>query len=172
MRDEIRALQQRLKLTVAYVTHDQSEALAVSDQIIVMHEGNIAQAGSPSEMYERPNSEFVAGFMGEAMLLPAVGSSDGTVSLGPLRIQPKTVLQGNRIKVAVRPEAWRVGEAEVLPLAATVLKSAYLGGFYEYTFVTEIGELFVVCPEVDKPRIVGDRVSLALRETGVSVIAA
>lgn len=68
MRDEIRSLQQRLGLTVAYVTHDQSEALAVSDQIIVMEAGTIAQAGSPEDLYERPVSEFVAGFMGEAML--------------------------------------------------------------------------------------------------------
>ena len=68
MREEIRALQQRLKLTVAYVTHDQSEALAVSDQIIVMDLGLIAQRGTPQELYERPASEFVAGFMGEAML--------------------------------------------------------------------------------------------------------
>jgi hypothetical protein len=58
-------------LTVAYVTHDQSEALAVSDQIIVMNDGLIAQRGSPRDMYERPHSEFVAGFMGEAMLFPA-----------------------------------------------------------------------------------------------------
>src|SRR3990167_6434026 len=65
MREEIRSLQQRLKLTVSYVTHDQSEALAVSDQIIVMDGGLIAQAGSPRELYENPKTEFVAGFMGE-----------------------------------------------------------------------------------------------------------
>jgi ABC-type Fe3+/spermidine/putrescine transport system ATPase subunit len=68
MREEIRTLQQRLKLTVAYVTHDQSEALAVSDQIVVMHQGTIAQRGAPRALYEQPASEFVAGFMGEAML--------------------------------------------------------------------------------------------------------
>ena len=172
MRDEIRALQQRLKLTVAYVTHDQSEALAVSDQIIVMQDGHIAQAGTPAEMYERPNSEFVAGFMGEAMLLPAVADSSGIVHLGPLRIHAKTRPGAGALKVAVRPEAWCVGDEQVLPLAATVLKSVYLGGFYEYTFATEIGELFVVCPQVDKPRMVGNRVSLNLRETGVSVLQA
>ena len=71
MREEIRALQQRLKLTVAYVTHDQSEALAVSDQIVVMDRGAIAQRGAPSALYEQPTSEFVAGFMGEAMLFAA-----------------------------------------------------------------------------------------------------
>lgn len=172
MRDEIRSLQQRLELTVAYVTHDQSEALAVSDQIIVMHDGNIAQAGTPAELYERPNSEFVAGFMGEAMLLPATSGSNGQVSLGPLRITPKAARLPGKVKVAVRPEAWRVGDPGLFPLPAAVLKSAYLGGFYEYTFATEIGELFVVCPEVDRPRLVGDKASLALRETGVSIITA
>ena len=59
MREEIRALQQRLGLTVAYVTHDQSEALAVSDQIIVMDHGVIAQRGSPQALYETPATEFV-----------------------------------------------------------------------------------------------------------------
>ena len=72
MRDEIRSLQQRLNLTVAYVTHDQSEALAVSDQIIVMDGGTIAQAGTPEDLYERPVSEFVAGFMGERLCCSTV----------------------------------------------------------------------------------------------------
>jgi iron(III) transport system ATP-binding protein len=97
MREEIRALQQRLALTVAYVTHDQSEALAVSDHIIVMDQGVIAQQGTPHELYEAPQSEFVAGFMGEAMLFeghihalnPADGESPAAGSharLGPLRV--------------------------------------------------------------------------------------
>src|SRR5690606_13710282 len=71
MREEIRTLQQRLELTVAYVTHDQNEALAVSDEIIVMDQGAIAQRGTPQQLYEAPASAFVAGFMGEAMLFPA-----------------------------------------------------------------------------------------------------
>ena len=86
MRDEIRALQQRLGLTVAYVTHDQSEALAVSDQIVVMDAGRIAQAGTPQQLYEQPASEFVAGFMGEAMLFDGQAHADGTVRLGPLAV--------------------------------------------------------------------------------------
>ena len=88
MREEIRGLQQRLGLTVAYVTHDQEEAMAVSDQIIVMDRGRIAQAGTPRELYERPRSEFVAGFMGEAVLFDALALADGTVRLGPLTIRP------------------------------------------------------------------------------------
>jgi iron(III) transport system ATP-binding protein len=105
MRDEIRALQQRLRLTVAYVTHDQSEALAVSDQIIVMDAGTIAQAGSPQELYERPRSAFVAGFMGEAMLFDADALADGSVRLGPLQLRPRQPVRPGPVKAAIRPEA-------------------------------------------------------------------
>ena len=89
MRDEIRRLQQSLGLTVAYVTHDQSEALAVSDQVIVMEAGRIAQAGSPQDLYERPATPFVAGFMGEALLLDGQALADGTVQIGPLGFRPR-----------------------------------------------------------------------------------
>jgi iron(III) transport system ATP-binding protein len=172
MRDEIRALQQRLKLTVAYVTHDQSEALAVSDQIIVMRDGLVAQAGSPSDLYERPNSEFVAGFMGEALLLPASVSHGGDVQLGPLRWRAPDAAPSGRAMVAVRPEAWMVGDAHQYALSARVLKATYLGGFYEYTVATEIGELFVVCPNVDRSRSVAETVSLGMHQRGVSVLRA
>ncbi|MDI9334631.1 MAG: ABC transporter ATP-binding protein [Cytophagales bacterium] len=69
MREEIRHLQQRLKLTVAYVTHDLVEALAVSDHIVVMDKGAIAQQGTPQEVFEQPKSEYVKNFLGEAALL-------------------------------------------------------------------------------------------------------
>jgi iron(III) transport system ATP-binding protein len=111
MREEIRALQQRLKLTVAYVTHDQSEALAVSDQIVVMDAGLIAQAGSPQQLYEEPSSEFVAGFMGEAMLFNGQADAQGLVRLGPLAVRSRRAVAAGPVKVAVRPEAWQVVEA-------------------------------------------------------------
>jgi ABC-type Fe3+/spermidine/putrescine transport system ATPase subunit len=66
MREEIRELQQRLGLTVVYVTHDQQEAMAVSDRIIVMNAGRIEQQGTPRELYERPTTSFLAHFMGES----------------------------------------------------------------------------------------------------------
>src|SRR6187455_899145 len=104
MREEIRDLQQRLSLTVVYVTHDQAEAMAVSDRIIVMNRAVIAQEGAPRELYEQPRDPFVAGFMGDAnrvrgtlarrdetradvrvgplsMLLPHRGLADGEVEL-------------------------------------------------------------------------------------------
>ena len=175
MREEIRALQQRLKLTVAYVTHDQSEALAVSDQIVVMNAGLVAQAGTPAQLFEEPQSEFVAGFMGEAMLFSADADAQGRVRLGPLTLLPRQALAAGPVKVAVRPEAWQIdaaGEASAAGLAATLLKCSYLGSVMELTVATELGEVFAVAPDVERRWRVGELLSLTLAEKGVSIVAA
>ena len=169
MREEIRSLQQRLRLTVAYVTHDQNEALAVSDQIIVMDHGVIAQRGTPQELYESPKNAFVAGFMGEAMLFPARADASGAVSLGPLRIGPRQGVTAGVVKVAVRPEAWHIGPPGT-GLAARLAKAAYLGSNYEYSFETELGPIFVVSPDLDNVLRVGADVGLRLADHGVSVV--
>jgi len=181
MREEIRALQQRLKLTVAYVTHDQSEALAVSDQIIVMNAGLIAQAGSPAQLYEQPDSEFVAGFMGEAMLFSGEAQADGSVRLGPLTVASRRPVAAGPVKVAVRPEAWQVVPGAA-PSAATgpgtgtlggkLVKQAYLGSLIELTIATELGEIFVVSPDVRRTWTPGEPLGLRLVEHSVSVVAA
>ena len=169
MREEIRALQQRLGLTVAYVTHDQSEALAVSDQIIVMDQGGIAQCGSPQALYESPCSEFVAGFMGEAMLFPAEARSDGSVALGPLLLQPRQAATAGPVKVAVRPEAWLINTGNAA-LPATVRKRAYLGSVYEYTLDTPLGSIFVVAPRSHAELAVGAEARLGIGDHGFSVV--
>ena len=171
MREEIRSLQQRLHLTVAYVTHDQSEALAVSDQIIVMDDGLIAQRGTPQDMYERPGSGFVAGFMGEAMLFPGVADAAGVVQLGPLAITSRTAVNAGKVKVAVRPEAWHI-HRDGSGLSAKLLKLAYLGSFFEYTFETALGPIFVVSPDLTDVLALGAQVGLTLADHGVSVVQA
>src|SRR5437899_3346094 len=114
MREEIRELQQRLQLTVVYVTHDQSEALAVSDMIIVMNQGVIAQMGAPRDLYEAPASRFIAGFIGEANLirgtLRRVDERMGELEIGPLslEIEHRGLPQGT-VDVAIRPEAVEIG---------------------------------------------------------------
>jgi iron(III) transport system ATP-binding protein len=170
MREEIRALQQRLGLTVAYVTHDQSEALAVSDQIIVMDQGVIAQSGTPQQLYERPRSEFVAGFMGEAMLFPGVVGEAHEVQLGPLRFTARGAPPAGAVKIAVRPEAWQVGPPGS-GLPARLAKRAYLGSSYEYTFETELGQVFVVSSDLERALPPGADAGLSLAMHGVSVIA-
>ena len=171
MREEIRGLQQRLNLTVAYVTHDQSEALAVSDQIIVMDHGIIAQRGTPQDLYERPQSEFVAGFMGEAMLFPAEPTEGGQVKVGSMRITPRNAIPAGKIKVAVRPEAWHIEKSGV-GMPAKLIKLAYLGNNYEYTFDTELGSIYVVSPDLTDVLQLGQVVHLQLAPHGVSVVVA
>ena len=172
MREEIRALQQRLGLTVAYVTHDQSEALAVSDQIIVMESGRIAQVGTPQQLYDHPQTAFVAGFMGEAMLFDGVAQADGAVRLGPLTVQADRSVHAGPVKVAVRPEAWQVGPPEAGALDGVVAKSSYLGRERELTVTTALGEVFLVAQTGDAAWAVGASVGLRLRSVGVSVVNA
>src|SRR5512132_468911 len=132
MRDEIRDLQQRLGLTVVYVTHDQSEALAVSDRIIVMDKAVIAQAGAPRELYSDPRDAFVATFMGEANRISGVlernGADCATLRLGPLelRVGHRGLAAGD-VQVAIRPEAILLHEPGATPLAGSVRTAAYLG---------------------------------------------
>ncbi len=178
MRDEIRALQQRLKLTVAYVTHDQAEALAVSDRIVVMDAGRIAQAGTPRELYAQPASAFVAGFMGEAMLFDGSAEADGSVVLGPLRFTPRRRFAQGPVKIAVRPEGWTVlppgheGAPGTLEgtLMGALVKTAYLGSVQELTVATLLGELFVVTPEVERDWQPGQALALRLAGHGVAVM--
>ena len=177
MREEIRDLQQRLGLTVVYVTHDQSEALAVSDRIIVMDKAVIAQEGAPRELYAEPKDAFVAGFMGEANRVRGTlvrrDATQGDVALGPLVIAlPHRGLADGAIDVAIRPEAIRLEAAGASPLDGTVRKAAYLGHTMEYTVETAIGALFAIDSRVDRPLAVGSRVAVAFAPHGVIAIPA
>ena len=170
MREEIRGLQQRLGLTVVYVTHDQQEAMAVSDQVVVMDHGRIAQAGTPRELYERPRSAFVAGFMGEAVLFEALALPDGTIRLGPIVVRPAAARPPGTARLAIRPEAWQVRAPGVGALAATVARTAYLGSARETTFDTELGAIFVVSADEGSALKAGDAASLDLGRHGHSVL--
>lgn len=171
MRDEIRGLQQRLGLTVAYVTHDQSEALAVSDQIIVMDAGTIAQTGSPEDLYERPVSEFVAGFMGEAMLFQGEADAQGYVRVGPLQFPARQQIKPGPVTAAIRPEAWSVASAHEDAFTGVLQKKAYLGSTLELTFDTTLGALFVVTSDMSQDFSIGMTLGLSLTGRGVSVVS-
>jgi iron(III) transport system ATP-binding protein len=175
MREEIRDLQQRLGLTVVYVTHDQSEALAVSDRIIVMDKAVIAQEGAPRELYAQPKDSFVAGFMGEANRvrghLTRRDARMGEIALGPLTIAlPHRDIADGDIDVAIRPEAIGLESVGVTPLTGRVAKAAYLGNTMEYTVDTPIGPLFVIHGGVDRALAVGADVALVLAPHGVIAI--
>jgi iron(III) transport system ATP-binding protein len=113
MRFELKRIQRELGLTTIYVTHDQSEALALSHEVAVMHEGKIVQIGSPRDIYERPRTKFVADFIGTTNFLDGTvlgtDEADGFVrvstALGPLRVRGDAGFSANMpVVVSVRPE--------------------------------------------------------------------
>ena len=114
VREEIREIKRDLGLTVVYVTHDQEEALAVSDEIVVMHNAGIAQTGAPRELYDAPANRFVADFIGEANIIPceitAVEGGMAAIRIGSYSYRlPSRGLQTGSAKLAVRPRPAKVG---------------------------------------------------------------
>jgi len=175
MREEIRELQKRLSLTVVYVTHDQAEAMAVSDRIIVMNKAVIAQEGAPRELYEQPRDPFVAGFMGDANrvhgTLTRRDGTHGDVHLGVVTLNlPHRGLPDGPVELSIRPEAIELRREGDAPLNATVRKAAYLGGLMEYSLDSDIGDLFVISTAVERPLAVGSAVGVALASHGVVVV--
>ncbi|MDO9713291.1 ABC transporter ATP-binding protein [Paracraurococcus lichenis] len=134
LRQEIRALQRRLGLTTIMVTHDQEEAMGVSDRVVVMSRGRIEQVGRPEAIYARPASAFVAGFVGRSSRFEAVvDAPSDTLVAGGLRLPctaSRGMLFGTRVLAFVRPEDVRLGaEAAALPghLQAEVTHLEFLG---------------------------------------------
>jgi iron(III) transport system ATP-binding protein len=176
MREEIRDLQQGLGLTSVYVTHDQEEALAVSDKIIVMNNGRIAQQGPPADSYERPADPFVADFIGGANLVPCevVDSNGGlaTVRLGDLtmRIGAPGIGKGEAFAV-IRPSAvgLSIEPTSGRSLPAEVMKATYLGSHWEYTLASVVGELFVTQP-VDRRYEAGATVHVVLTPEHLALV--
>jgi iron(III) transport system ATP-binding protein len=170
IREDIRSLQQRLDLTVLYVTHDHAEAMSVSDRVVVMQEGRIAQIGSPRDLYERPLSEFVAAFMGDAATFDAEVDARGVVHLGPLQFGPDPGLRRGAVRIVVRPHAWRIAPASSAGLPGKVLRSAFLGPSTEVWVHTTLGEILVLIPSQGAAYACGAPVSLFLSAQGVSVL--
>ena len=178
MRQEIRDLQRRLDLTVIYVTHDQQEALAISDRIIVMNRAMIAQEGSPRELYEHPRDRFVASFMGEANLIKGRlihgEGGYGRVLIGSVEcVLPHRGLPEGEVAVAIRPQSIRLSRApaSAAELPGRIVRAAYLGVYAEYMVATEVGELLVTTADVVESLPEGTQVSLILGDgAGMSLL--
>ncbi len=175
MRTEIRELQQRLGFTAVYVTHDQEEALAVSDRIVVMRAGQIAQEGDPRALYEAPASEFIADFIGEANVVDCevVSAADGRAELrlGALRLTvPARTARPGPGKLAIRSNAVTLAPKDEAALAGKVASSAYLGDHVEYELECPLGRLFVVDSESDRPLPSGTEVFISFRNRGIALI--
>jgi iron(III) transport system ATP-binding protein len=172
MRFELRALQQRLKLTILYVTHDQTEAMTLSDRIAVVHDGRFEQVGTPEEVYERPATAFVGEFLGRQVMF------DGTVRVregrrrvelsgGHLELAIDAALDcslsdGAAVRLFTRPEDIEIlpaGELSHNQLPALVEQVDYLGDRFEY-HVRAAGALFVLPADKKERHAVGAQVRL------------
>ncbi|MCA1588186.1 MAG: ABC transporter ATP-binding protein [Chloroflexi bacterium] len=151
LRSEIRRIQQELGITSVYVTHDQAEAMALSDVVVVMRDGRVEQFGPPDEVYRRPTSRFVADFIGRANFIDAEvltvtdGAADVTV-LGQRLQMPAAegVAAGARATAVVRPESIRVGTGE---LRAAVRRTTFLGPLVEYELAAGDDSVIAVDPD-------------------------
>ena len=177
VREEIRQIQQRLGLTAVYVTHDQEEAMAVSDRIIVMNNAEIAQAGTPRDLYERPASAFIADFIGDANLLDVEVAQAGSETNVQLRehsfnLPRPTDLKG-AAKLVLRPHQVRLSQApSVMSLPAEVAYAAYLGNCIQYTLATAAGEIFAILPPSGQPFAKGDTVHVTWDPEDLRLVAA
>jgi spermidine/putrescine transport system ATP-binding protein len=163
MQVELKRIQQEVGITFIYVTHDQEEAMTMSDRIAVMNKGHYEQLGDPESLYERPTTRFVAGFLGISNLLPAnVTGVDGTYASANLADDtairvPKGLVDGNRrISIGVRPEKIRLTEAAAAApaghnrLTGIVRDASYLGVSTQYQVESRGGLLTVYEQNVER----------------------
>jgi ABC-type Fe3+/spermidine/putrescine transport system ATPase subunit len=182
MRAEIQRLQRALAITTLYVTHDQEEAMAISDRVAVMNRGTLLQVGTPHELYYSPRTVFVAQFIGRANLLAAtvIGSAADGITLGllgqPCRVPaPDPVpAPGSAVRALVRPEAVGLARGEGTGIRGKVVEALFLGEKSEYAVEVATGERLTVTtadPGLSGLRP-GDPVGLRIRGELVRVFGA
>ena len=150
LRAEIRAIQRQLGITTVYVTHDQEEALSISDRIVVMREGRIEQVGTPFEIYNQPSTAFVASFIGSLNVLrgTAVDPAGGMVVVDGQQITaagPLAASAGSAVRLSLRPETIVLnnGRPEMNHLTGTLSNVVFLGSIVRLLVKTGENELFL-----------------------------
>ena len=176
VREDIREIQQKLGVTTIYVTHDQEEALAISDKVIVMNNAVIAQEGSPKDLYNFPRNKFVANFIGDANVVKAEvinknsNSYDVKIAEMNIKIQSDNELNGS-ISVALRPEKISIDRNKgVNCIQATVNNASFVGSSYQYILNSNVGKLYVVSGDTNDIFKVGEEVFLSINEQEVKIL--
>ena len=191
MQTEVRDLQQRLGITTIYVTHDQEEAMTVSDRIVVMDRGQIMQVGAPTEVYRKPANEFVAGFIGQVNFLRGrleptgeswrfVADADLVIPIPDAALHPAARSSGRPVELAIRPEAITLQPQEghdraPLRLCGVVTRAVYTGASTTYHVRLDGGQLLQVLDQ-DRPGIrrwsEGEAVTVTLVPESLYVVPA
>lgn len=176
MRDEIRKIQQKVGITSIYVTHDQEEAMALSDKVVIMNRGIIEQQGTPQEIYQRPVNEFVANFIGRANIvdgqIKAIEDSYVLINIQDVnyRVKPYQKYEvGQKVRVVIRPEGVIVGKED---FTVKVEKSVFMGQNHEYG-VDFFGANIEICennPTGKKIYQIGDQMAIGLDERALHIL--
>lgn len=158
MQIELKGLQRRLGISFLYVTHDQEEALTMSDRIVVMNAGRVEQIGSAEEIYERPRTEFVAGFIGFSNIIEGtveeVTGPFSVIRVGDARIGARadTVVPGERVRVLIRPEKISIASAPSPDLLCGKIDAAtYLGESTQWLVTIGTGQILTVLEQNREP---------------------
>jgi putative spermidine/putrescine transport system ATP-binding protein len=167
MRVFIRDLQRRVGITTVYVTHDQAEAMTMSDRVVVMFGGRIAQVGSPSDIYERPENLEVAQFVGQVNLVPGtIASADGALlgidtGFGRTSAPARDGLApGSKVTLSLRPEAIELRPAGAIGAAGKIAARYYSGSLIDYRVALDSGETLHVQSFPSVKFSEGDRVAV------------
>lgn len=167
MRNAIKRIQQQIGITTVYVTHDQEEALAVSDRIAVMNNGVIQQTGTPQEIYQRPSNSFVATFIGLSNILPAkICGAGKSVDFGGYKVALPNLQNGlqagQKVLVSVRPEEFIISKEGKEGLPASVLSSVFLGVHTHYFIKLDSGEEIEVISPSETGKLLKDGTAIRL----------
>jgi putative spermidine/putrescine transport system ATP-binding protein len=172
MQIELRAIQRTVGTTTVLVTHDQAEAMALSDRIVIMNQGRVEQVAAPQQAYERPATAFVARFLGKTNELVGSSASDGgttVVSIGPARWTVSRAPNGP-ITAAVRPEKIAFAPPTADRLEGVVKMRIFQGNHWLYRVETHVGEVFVIRQNAgDAMPVEGDKVALVWRAEDMTV---
>ena len=175
MQLELKRIQSEVGITFVHVTHDQEEAMTMADTIAVMHGGRIEQLGTPIELYERPRTAFVAGFLGKSNLLPGTVAGEGAVRLDDGTVVRADTAGGQGpIAIGVRPEKVSLGERGDNTIAGVVRESAYIGVATEFVVETPVGDLTVFHQNSETGGLVpaiGSRVNVSWSSESTFVVA-
>ena len=176
VREDIREIQQKLGVTTIYVTHDQEEALAISDKVIVMNKAVIAQQGSPKDLYNFPKNKFVANFIGDANDVSAeiINKQSNTYELKLAEMSVK--IENNqdlkdKVTLALRPEKIKIKrDINKNCIHATIKNASFVGSSYQYILNSKIGNLYVVSGDTNDAFNVGEEVFLSIDEKEVKIL--
>ena len=170
VREDIREIQQKLGVTTIYVTHDQEEALAISDKVIVMNNAVIAQQGSPKELYNFPKTKFVANFIGDANVVKAeiINQNNNIYEIQiaemKINIESEQKLESS-VSVSLRPEKITISKSpEENSIHASVNNASFVGNSYQYIVNSKVGKIYVVSSDTNEIFNVGENVYLKFDE--------